>query len=75
MSQDRQHWIVAYQYDDAPLEYFHYDRGARQVRRLVVIDDTKRMCGIVALGDLAVEAHDDKLSGSVLEHISEPPAM
>jgi hypothetical protein len=34
MSQDRQHWIVAYQYDDAPLEYFHYDRGARQVRRL-----------------------------------------
>src|ERR1700739_4019155 len=34
MSHDRQHWIVAYQYDDAPLEYFHYDRGARQVRRL-----------------------------------------
>ena len=34
MSQDRQHWIVAYQYDDAPLEYFHYDRGARQARRL-----------------------------------------
>jgi dipeptidyl aminopeptidase/acylaminoacyl peptidase len=34
MSQDRQHWLVAYQYDDAPLEYFHYDRGARQVRRL-----------------------------------------
>ena len=23
MSQDRRHWIVAYQYDDAPLEYFH----------------------------------------------------
>jgi len=34
MSQDRRHWIVAYQYDDAPLEYFHYDRGARQSRRL-----------------------------------------
>ena len=34
MSQDRQHWIVAYQYDDAPLEYFHYDRGARQATRL-----------------------------------------
>ena len=34
MSQDRRHWIVAYQYDDAPLEYFHYDRGARQARRL-----------------------------------------
>ncbi|MBV8132306.1 MAG: S9 family peptidase [Alphaproteobacteria bacterium] len=34
MSQDRQHWIVAYQYDDVPLEYFHYDRAARQARRL-----------------------------------------
>jgi dipeptidyl aminopeptidase/acylaminoacyl peptidase len=34
MSQDRRHWIVAYQYDDAPLEYFHYHRAARQARRL-----------------------------------------
>jgi dipeptidyl aminopeptidase/acylaminoacyl peptidase len=34
MSQDRLQWIVAYQYDDAPLEYFHYDRAARQARRL-----------------------------------------
>ncbi len=28
--------------------------AARQVRRLVVIDDQKRLCGIVALADLAV---------------------
>ncbi len=34
ISQDRQQWIVAYQYDDAPLEYFHYDRATRQARRL-----------------------------------------
>jgi dipeptidyl aminopeptidase/acylaminoacyl peptidase len=34
MSQDRRQWIVAYQYDDAPLEYFHYDRAARRARRL-----------------------------------------
>ena len=34
MSQDRRHWIVAYLHDDAPLEYFHYDREAKQVRRL-----------------------------------------
>src|SRR6516164_7485092 len=34
MSQDRRQWIVAYQYDDAPLEYFHYDREARQLKRL-----------------------------------------
>lgn len=34
MSQDRRHWIVAYVHDDAPLDYFHYDRNARQARRL-----------------------------------------
>ncbi len=34
MSQDRQQWIAAYQYDDAPTEWFHYDRAARQSRRL-----------------------------------------
>src|SRR5262249_45730836 len=34
ISQDRRQWIVAYQYDDAPVEWFHYDRTARQVRRL-----------------------------------------
>jgi dipeptidyl aminopeptidase/acylaminoacyl peptidase len=33
-SLDRKHWVVAYQYDDAPMEYFHYDRATRQARRL-----------------------------------------
>jgi dipeptidyl aminopeptidase/acylaminoacyl peptidase len=34
MSQDRRNWIVAYVHDDAPLEYFHYDRDRKQARRL-----------------------------------------
>jgi hypothetical protein len=29
MSQDGRHWIAAYQYDDSPMEYFHYDGAAR----------------------------------------------
>jgi CBS domain-containing protein len=49
--------------------------AARQVRRLVVIDDQKQLCGIVALGDLALEGEDDKLTGRVLEHISEPAPL
>ena len=28
------HWIVAYWHDDAPVEYFHYDRDAKQARPL-----------------------------------------
>jgi len=44
----------------------------KQIRRLPVLNRDKRMVGIVALGDLAVETQDDQLAGSILESISEP---
>jgi dipeptidyl aminopeptidase/acylaminoacyl peptidase len=34
VSQDRRSWTIAYQHDDGRMEYFHYDRAARQARRL-----------------------------------------
>ena len=43
-----------------------------QVRRLLVLDRDKQLVGIVSIGDLAVEAGDDKLIGQTLEEISEP---
>lgn len=43
-----------------------------QIRRLPVLNRDKRLVGIVSLGDLAVRAQDDQLSGEVLEHVSEP---
>jgi CBS domain-containing protein len=46
----------------------------KQVRRLVVLNRDKRLVGIVALGDLAVKAGDDRLSGEALEQVSEPAA-
>jgi CBS domain-containing protein len=44
----------------------------RQIRRLPVLDRDKRLVGIVSLGDMAVRAHDDRLSGKTLEQVSEP---
>jgi CBS domain-containing protein len=44
----------------------------KQVRRLPVLSREKRMVGIVSLGDLAVETHDDLLAGNTLEAVSEP---
>lgn len=44
----------------------------KQVRRLPVLDHDKRMVGIVALGDLAVETGAEQLAGHALEGISEP---
>jgi CBS domain-containing protein len=43
-----------------------------QVRRLPVLNRDKRLVGIVSLGDLAVETHDEQLAGSTLEAVSEP---
>jgi CBS domain-containing protein len=42
----------------------------RQVYRLIVLNNDKRLVGIVALGDLAVETGDEKLAGATLEPIS-----
>ena len=41
-----------------------------QVRRLPVIDDKERLCGIVSLGDLSREADEDAAS-EALEGVSE----
>jgi CBS domain-containing protein len=43
-----------------------------QIRRLPILNREKHLVGIVSLGDLAVETGKDKLSGEVLEEISEP---
>src|SRR5688500_5633119 len=42
-----------------------------QIRRLVILSRDKRMVGVVSLGDLAMNT-DDKLSGEVLQSVSEP---
>ena len=44
----------------------------RQVRRLVVLNDDRRLVGIVSLGDLAVETGDEEMTGEALEGISQP---
>jgi CBS domain-containing protein len=42
-----------------------------QVRRLPVIDDNQRLCGIVSLGDLSRDADEDCAS-EALEGVSQP---
>jgi CBS-domain-containing membrane protein len=42
-----------------------------QVRRLPVIDENERLCGIVSLGDLARETRDES-AHEALEGVSEP---
>ena len=44
----------------------------KQIRRLPVMDHQQHLVGIVSLADLAVYTGDTRLSGEVLERISEP---
>jgi CBS domain-containing protein len=44
----------------------------KQIRRLPVLTRDKRLAGIVSLGDLAVEAGDERLVGQALGGISVP---
>lgn len=42
----------------------------QKIRRLVVINDDKRLVGIVSLGDLAVKTNDEELCSEALEAVS-----
>ena len=46
----------------------------RQIRRLVVVGADKGVAGILSLGDIAVDARDDKMTGQVLEKVSQDTA-
>jgi CBS domain-containing protein len=59
-------------YEDQDIQEAAQLMKDKQIRRLVVVDRNRRPTGIVSLGDLAVQCHDDKLSGETLERVSEP---
>jgi CBS-domain-containing membrane protein len=43
----------------------------KQIRRLPVLNRDKQLVGIVSLGDIAVQVQNDRMSGEVLERVSE----
>jgi len=60
-----------YCFDDQSVDEAAKLMHDNQIRRLVILSRDKRMVGVVSLGDLAMSA-DDKLSGDVLQSVSEP---
>jgi CBS domain-containing protein len=45
----------------------------KQIRRLPVVDASRRLVGIVSLGDLAIRSHNERLAGEVLSRVSSQP--
>jgi CBS domain-containing protein len=63
---------VAYCLEDQEIEEAVSLMEARQIRRLPVLNQAKRLVGIVSLGDIAVHVGDRDLAGETLQEISEP---
>ena len=63
---------IAYVFEDQDIDEAAQVMKERQIRRLVVLDRNKKLVGILSLGDLAADTQDERLSGDVLEKVSEP---
>ena len=63
---------VSYCFEDDDVEKAAHLMSQKQIRRLPILSKSKKLVGIVSLGDLAVHGMDAKASGNVLEQVSHP---
>ena len=62
------HWA----YEDDSVAKVAQLMSEQQIRRLPIVDADKRLTGIVALGDFAVDSADIGVAGEALAEISQP---
>ena len=63
---------ITWAYDDDSVEKAARIMSEYQIRRLPVVNHDKRLVGIVALGDFAVESADIEPAAEALSEISKP---
>jgi len=63
---------ILWAYENDSVEKATKMMSEHQVRRLPIVNADKRLVGIVALGDIAIEATDTKPAGQALTGISQP---
>jgi CBS domain-containing protein len=63
---------IAWAYQDESVDHAAEIMSELQVRRLAVVNRRKRLVGIVALGDFAVESADLEPAAEALAEISQP---
>ena len=63
---------IAYCLEDQEVDEAASLMEVRQIRRLPVLNQDKRLVGIISLGDIAVHTGDRDLAGETLQEISEP---
>ena len=63
---------VIYAYEDQDLADAARVMEINQVRRLPILNREKRLVGVLSLGDVAVDGHNERLSAEALREISQP---
>jgi CBS domain-containing protein len=63
---------ITYCFEDENVEEAARLMKDRQIRRLVVLNNDRRLVGIISLGDIAVDTGDRQLAGETLGRVSEP---
>ena len=63
---------VVYVFEDDDVSEAARIMMEQQIRRLVVLNQSKQLAGIISLGDLAVHTGDTQQAGQTLEGVSEP---
>ena len=61
---------LVYCFEDQEIEEVSRIMEVKQIRRLVVLNQEKKLVGIVSLGDIAVKTGRDDLAGEILEKVS-----
>ncbi len=63
---------LVYCFEDDDSEVAAEIMADKQIRRLPVLSRTKRLVGIVSIGDLVIDGLDPQTSGAVLRDVSDP---
>lgn len=62
---------VHYCFEDDDVEKVAEEMAKQQIRRLVVLNENKRLTGILSLGDMATKNQDKKPSNKVTQAVSQ----
>lgn len=63
---------IVWAYEDDSVDHAAKLMSEHQIRRLPIVNSEKRLVGILALGDFAVESADIEAAGEALSAISKP---
>ncbi len=56
---------------DQDLEDAAQEMCKRQIRRLVVVDNNEKICGVLSLGDIATKCNDHEIDAEIITSVSE----